>query len=65
MPILENKILVDECDANDKISIDLSKGIVKNLTKNKEYECNKFPPEIQELIKQGGLINYTKKKLNV
>lgn len=65
LPILENKILVDECDANDKISIDLSKGIVKNLTKNKEYECNKFPPEIQELIKQGGLINYTKKKLNV
>lgn len=63
LPILEHPTLADESDKGDKISVDLANGIVKNLTKNKEYQCVKFPPEIQDLIAQGGLINYTKKKL--
>lgn len=62
---MENSQLADDCDKGDKISVDLQNGIVKNLTQNKEYKCEKFPPEIQELIAQGGLINYTKKKLGV
>ena len=65
LPILENSQLADDCDKGDKISVDLQNSIVKNLTQNKEYKCEKFPPEIQELIAQGGLINYTKKKLGV
>ena len=65
LPILENSQLADDCDKGDKISVDLQNGIVKNLTQHKEYTCEKFPPEIQELIAQGGLINYTKKKLGV
>lgn len=65
LPILENALLADECEKGDKISVDLNTGIVKNLTKEKTYQCVSFPPEIQELIKQGGLINYTKKKLGV
>ena len=65
LPILENSLIADESDKGDKISVDLQNGIVKNLTKNKEYKCEKFPAEIQELIAQGGLINYTKKKMGV
>ena len=65
LPILEHPTLTDEADKNDKIYVDLSQGIVKNLTKNKEYICEKFPQEIQDLIQQGGLVNYTKKKLGV
>ena len=42
---------------------DLAQGIIKNITKCKEYQCNKFPKEIQNLINSGGLINYTKEKL--
>ena len=65
LPILENEKIADEAKTGDKISVDLEKGIVKNITQNKEYECTKFPSEIQDLIAQGGLINYTKKKLGV
>ena len=65
LPILENKILADECAKGDKISVDLTTGVVKNLTKDKMYQCEGFPQEIQNLINQGGLINYTKKKLGV
>ena len=65
LPILEHPTLSDECKKGDKISVDLNTGVIKNLTTNKEYKCQSFPEEIQELIKQGGLINYTKKKLGV
>lgn len=65
LPILEHPTLADECEKGDKISVDLSTGKVKNLTKNKTYQCESFPQEIQDLINQGGLINYTKKKLGV
>lgn len=65
LPILEHPTLSDECEKNDEIEVDLNNGIVKNITKNKEYKCESFPPEIQQLIQQGGLINYTKKKMGV
>ena len=63
LAILEHPSLADETDKSDIIEYDLSSGIVKNVTKNKEYQCNKFPDEIQKLINDGGLINYTKNKL--
>lgn len=65
LPILEHPTLTDETDKGDEIFVDLTKGIVKNITKNKEYVCEKFPQEIQDLIQQGGLVNYTRKKLGV
>lgn len=65
LPILEHPTLSDECAKDDRIYVDLSNGVVKNITKNTEYKCEKFPPEIQDLISQGGLVNYTKKKLGV
>jgi len=63
LPIIENAELTDEASNGDEIEIDLSKGVVKNLTKGKEYEIAPFPPSIQELIATGGLINYTRQKL--
>lgn len=63
LPIIENAELPDEASNGDEIEIDLSKGVVKNLTKGKEYEIAPFPPSIQELIATGGLINYTRQKL--
>lgn len=65
LPILEHPQLPDETDKGDELEIDLSTGIVKNLTKNKQYQCAAFPEAIQNLINQGGLVNYTKQKLGV
>ncbi len=63
--IIENDKLPDETETGDKLELDMEKGIVKNVTKNKEYPITVFPKEIQELIDVGGLVNYTKKKLGV
>lgn len=65
LPIVENPILADEVKSGDELELDLDKGIIKNLTNGKEYACSKFPAEIQELISVGGLVNYTKKKMEV
>ena len=65
LPILEHPTFSDECSKGDVIEVDLSSGILRNVTTGKEYECSAFPSEIQNLISQGGLINYTKSKLGV
>lgn len=63
LPIVENATLADESDKGDELEVDLEKGIITNLTKNKTYEIAAFPASIQELISAGGLVSYTSKKL--
>ncbi len=65
LPIMEHKTMPDECDKGDVIECDLGNGIIRNITKNKEYQCAKFPVEIQQLIQDGGLVNHTREKLGV
>lgn len=61
LPILESEYAVDETDAGDILEIDLSKGEIKNITKNKVFQSQPFPEFMQELIKFGGLIEYVNK----
>ena len=63
LAILEHPYLSDETSKDDIIEYNLATGVVRNITTGKEYTCNKFPDEIQNLINEGGLINYTRKKL--
>jgi len=65
LPILEHPTFSDECSKGDEVEVDLANGVIKNLTTRKEYQCAKFSKEIQNLINEGGLINYTAKKLGV
>ena len=65
LPILENQQLPDEVQKGDKIEVDLANGIIYNRTQNKEYKCAKYEGSIAQLIEEGGLVNYTKKKLGV
>lgn len=64
LPILENKDLPDEVSKGDTIEVDLENGIVKNVTTGKEYQTPVYSGSIQQLIEAGGLVNYTKAKLN-
>ncbi len=48
-------------DEKDSLEIDLDKGTLKNLTKNSETKIASFPAFMQELLKEGGIINYLKK----
>jgi len=48
-------------DEGDELEIDLDKGVVKNLTKNINLKINPLPRFMQDLLAEGGIVNYYKK----
>ena len=59
LPLLE--LDTDKIGENDELEIDLDKGTVKNVTKNIALITKPLPKFMQELLKEGGIINYYKK----
>lgn len=60
LPFLESAG-VDKIKDGDLLEIDLSSGIIRNVTQDKIYKTQPFPEFLQEIIRQGGLMNYIKK----
>ncbi len=56
LPILECEEAATKIDEGNKLEIDFSSGIIKNLTKGEEYKAEPFPEFMQNIISQGGLI---------
>ncbi|MBS7615421.1 3-isopropylmalate dehydratase small subunit [Candidatus Bathyarchaeota archaeon] len=56
-----------ECDQADKIGdgdvleVDLSKGIVRNISSGESYVVKPLPPQLQLILDEGGLVSYVKK----
>jgi len=61
LPIVE-LAQVDEISQGDLLAIDLSKGIIENLTKVRVYQTSAFPEFLEQIINQGGLIAWIKRK---
>ena len=61
LPILECPEAVKGISAGDIVSCDLGEGIIKNETTGKTFTAEPFPPFIQEIIKDGGLIKHLTK----
>ena len=57
LPFLESD-QINKISDGDSLEIDLSSGIIKNLTKNETYKTQAFPKFLQEIIGQGGLMRY-------
>lgn len=51
----------DKINENDMLDIDLDKGVVSNITKGINLESKPLPGFMQELLKEGGIINYFRK----
>jgi 3-isopropylmalate/(R)-2-methylmalate dehydratase small subunit len=62
LPILECPEAVKKIKTGDVLSIDLSSGTINNVTRSEVYQAQPFPPFMQEIIKQGGLLNYLKQR---
>ena len=61
LPLIEADIF-DRIDEEDQIEIRFDEGIIRNITKNEEYQFNPLPEFMQKLLESGGLINYIKKQ---
>src|SRR5471030_799331 len=58
LPILECDEAVKSIYAGDELEVDFSTGLIKNLTKNQEYQGEAFPEFMQKIIDNDGLIGY-------
>jgi 3-isopropylmalate/(R)-2-methylmalate dehydratase small subunit len=60
LPFLESND-VDRINEGDELEIDLGRGVIRNLAKDETYNTQPFPEFLQDLVSQGGLMNYIKK----
>ncbi|MGE5308937.1 MAG: 3-isopropylmalate dehydratase small subunit [Deltaproteobacteria bacterium] len=60
LPLVETD--TTQIDENDQLEIDLDKGVVRNLTRKRELSITPFPPFMQEFLKEGGIVNYIRKR---
>lgn len=60
LPILECEEAVNNIDKGDVVEVDFSSGLIKNITKNEEYNAQPFPEFMQNIMKANGLVNYVR-----
>ena len=63
LPILECAEAVDESDAGEELEVELETGTIRNLTKGSEFRAKPYPDFMLELMRAGGLIEYTRRRL--
>jgi 3-isopropylmalate/(R)-2-methylmalate dehydratase small subunit len=63
LPLLESTEAVDNTKTGDILEVDLAAGKITNLTNGKIFTAKPYPEFMSELIKDGGLVEYTKKRL--
>ncbi|MBU1998135.1 MAG: 3-isopropylmalate dehydratase small subunit, partial [Candidatus Omnitrophica bacterium] len=59
LPFLELED-ISQIKQGDELEIDLSGGLIKNITQNKVYQTQVFPGFLQEIVESKGLINWVK-----
>jgi len=65
LPILECAEAVKETQPGDMLEVELASGEIRNLTRDKVFQAEPYPDFMLELVSAGGLIEHTKKKLEV
>ncbi len=61
LPILECEAASKEIKSGDEVSVDFDTGVITDITTGKTYQAEPFPPFIQEIISDGGLIPHVTK----
>lgn len=63
LPLLEiaDDVIIGD---GDELFLDVQKGAIKNLTQNNTTTCEPIPAFMLDMINEGGLVGYVKKKLN-
>ena len=63
LPLLESEAAVDGISNGNMLEVDLEKGIIKNLTTGKQFTAKPYPEFMSQLVKTGGLIEYTRQRV--
>ena len=60
LAIVECDEAVDGISEGDKVEADLDNGVIYNRTTGKSFQTQPFPPFIQKIIANGGLVESIK-----
>ena len=63
LPILTCPKAVKDAQRGDELAVDLAAGTVTNSRTGKTFRTSPFPPFIMAIIDAGGLVPYTREKL--
>lgn len=63
LPILECPEAVRETEKGDRLTVELKAGTITNLRTGRSYQVSPFPPFIMGIIEAGGLVPYTRERL--
>jgi len=63
LPLLESAEAANEVKSGDVLEVELESGRIKNLSTGKEYHAAPYPPFLMDIISVGGLVPYTKRKI--
>jgi 3-isopropylmalate/(R)-2-methylmalate dehydratase small subunit len=63
LPLLESPEAVAGTSNGNTLKIDLKEGRIRNLSSGKEFSAKPYPDFMAELITDGGLVEYTRKRL--
>jgi 3-isopropylmalate/(R)-2-methylmalate dehydratase small subunit len=63
LPILESPAAVDGVEGGHQLAIDLEAGQIKNLSTGQVYHAEPYPPFMMQIIDAGGLVPYTRCRL--
>ena len=64
LSILECPEAAEAINEGDEVKVDFDSGSITDVTTNQTFQAVPFPPFMQELIAQGGLVNYVNQKGN-
>lgn len=62
LPLLEIGDQVNQIHGGDRLRVDLSTGVIENLTTGDTFQAPPLPGFIQDIARAGGLINYVKER---
>ncbi len=62
LPIIECPEAAAEIQQGDELEVDLSSGVIEDLTTSRRYQAMPIPPFMQQLIQAGGLMAYLKSR---
>lgn len=63
LPIVECRAFIDDLSDRDEVEVKIREGLIDNITLGKKYNFHPGDRVVEEIIENGGLVNYVKKRL--
>jgi 3-isopropylmalate/(R)-2-methylmalate dehydratase small subunit len=63
LPVISSREAGSFIEDGDELEIDLSSGLIRDITKDKSFEVKPLPDFVQGIIKSGGYINFTRENI--